>query len=494
MTMEKDEIFFWSIFSFIGGVACGSFFDPTLPLTLLLGSAVGIAVWTVFPKKEVLWCGLFFLVWWSGAWISLEARQATATLPALEEGVSGIVRIVSDPEEHDFFRRTLLRFETCERGRCPEMRVLWQAPLSFRETAGTRLSFSCHVERPKNFTPDFDYQMFLAKDSIGYVCVKAENVQVLEMDWRGKLRSFLYVPKHLIEHALSQMLTEPEAGLAKGLLLGGDNYLPRSLKESFTTVGLSHMIAVSGYNIMLIAEMLLVLGLFCGLWRRQAIWTALVGIAFFIIMIGMPASAARAGTMASIVFIALQTGRLARPVNTLLFAGGVMLLINPLLLRYDLGFQLSFLATLGILWVVPYYERFAPRNSILKKFGEVLVMTLAVELFVLPIILFSFHTFSLLIIVGNFLVLLVPFIMATAFVAALLFLILPGAHMFLAWLSFGMLTLITRSVEWLGAMRGASVTIDNFGVWQMVLWYGILGLCIFLLSKYVSLKQYGQKV
>ncbi|MFZ3031672.1 MAG: ComEC/Rec2 family competence protein [Candidatus Moraniibacteriota bacterium] len=492
--MEKDEVFFWGILSFIIGVACGSFFDPMFLPILLLGSAVGIAILLVFQKKEVVWCGLFFLVWWSGMWLSLEARHRAEHLPVLEETVAGTARIISDPEERDFFRRVLLRFETCESGSCPEMRVFWQAPLSFREAAGTRLSFACRLERPKNFTPEFDYQMFLAKDGIGYTCVKAERTERLAADWQGRARAFLYMPKHLIEGALSQILTEPEAGLAKGLLLGGDNYLPRALKDDFTRVGLSHMIAVSGYNIMLIAEMLLFLGLACGLWRRQAVWAALIGIIFFIIMIGMPASAARAGTMASIVFIALQTGRLARPVNALLFACAVMLLLNPLLLRYDLGFQLSFLATLGILWVVPYYERFAPRNNILKKFGEVVVMTVAVELFVLPIILFSFHTFSLLIIIGNFLVLLVPFVMVTAFVGALLFLIFPGAHMLAAWLSFGILTLITQSVEWLGSIPEASIVVEQFGIWQLLLWYVILGVGIYLLSKYVSSERYEKRI
>lgn len=492
--MEKDEVFFWSILSFIVGIAYGSFFEPVSLPFLLLGSAVGIAILLVFQKKEVVWCGLFFLVWWNGAWLSLEARQRAEHLPVLEETVAGTVRIISDPEERDFFRRVLLRFETCESGRCPDTLVFWQAPLSFREAAGTRVTFLCRLERPKNFTPEFDYQMFLAKDGIGYLCAKAERVDILETDWQGKARASLYVPKHLIESALSQILTEPEAGLAKGLLLGGDNYLPRALKESFTRVGLSHMIAVSGYNIMLIAEMLLFLGLWLGLWRRQAVWTALIGIVFFIIMIGMPASAARAGTMASIVFIALQTGRLARPTNALLFAGGVMLLFNPLLLRYDLGFQLSFLATLGILWVVPYYGRFAPRNNILKKFGEMMVMTIAVELFVLPIILFSFHTFSLLIIIGNLLVFLVPWIMAASFVASLLFLMLPGAHLFLAWISFVMLAAITRSVEWLGSIPEASITIEDFGIWHLLLWYVILGVGVFLLSKYVSSERYEKRI
>jgi competence protein ComEC len=170
-----------------------------------------------------------------------------------------------------------------------------------------------------------------------------------------------------------------------------------------------------------------------------------------------------------------------------------MLLFNPLLFRYDLGFQLSFLATLGILWVVPYYERFAPEGLITKKLGEVLVMTFAVELFVLPVILFSFHTFSPLVIIGNFLVFLVPLAMMISFGAVLLFFIFPGAHLLFAWVSFGLLTTMTRSVEWLGSFRGASITAESFGLWALIGWYLALGILVAGLGRLYAEKTYGQK-
>src|SRR6185369_8439273 len=92
--------------------------------------------------------------------------------------------------------------------------------------------------------------------------------------------------------------------------------------------------------------------------------------------------------------------------NALLLAASLMLFIHPLLLRYDLGFQLSFLATLSIILSVPFLDRFLQDDFIGKSLVEIIFMTCAVELFVLPIILFSFHTFSPLVFIGNFLVLL----------------------------------------------------------------------------------------
>lgn len=481
--MEKDEVFLWSVLSFTVGVAIGSFFVPPLVVLFLCSGALAIAVFSVFPKKEVAFISLIVLLWFLGAHLALEARETFQSLATVPGATQGNVRIMIDPVERDFFRQTVVRFETCESGHCPETNALWQAPLSFVAEAGALIAFSCRLELPKNFTPGFDYRMYLAKDGIGYVCTKAERASVLPRDIPGRLRAFLYVPKHTLERSLSQILSEPEAGLAKGLLLGGDNYLPQAQKEAFTHIGLTHIIAVSGYNITLIAEMLLTAGLFLGLWRKQAVWGALLGIVFFIIMIGLPASALRAGAMAGIVFVAFQTGRLARPENALLFVGGAMLFFNPLLFRYDLGFQLSFLATLGILWVMPYSLYFVPKNVLLRKIVEVLSMTGAVLLFVLPISLFSFGTFSPLIIVGNFLVILVPFAMAASFVAAVLFLLVPGAHLFVAWIAFGLLTLITRGVETLNTIGGARIMVEGFGSMHLIVWYSVLAIGIMVCQR-----------
>ncbi len=484
--MQKDQVLFAAVVSFIGGIFAGSFF--TLPVAFIfLGLALLVSVGVVFPGRSIRVSTLLFVIFFGGSLLASEAKERVLSWSPPGK-VSGEVRIVANPEDRDFSRQVLLIFERCDEGECPQARVLWQAPLSFQGEAGARLSFSCILELPKNFDSEFDYRMFLGKDGIGFLCLKADKAVLLESDVLGRLRRLLYVPKHILEGALGQAISEPEAGLAKGLLLGGSTYLPSSLQDAFTRIGLSHMIAVSGYNITIIAQLLLALGLLLGLWRRQAISFALIGIVLFIIMIGLPASAVRAGAMASIVFIALQLGRLAQPVNALLFAGAVMLLFHPLLLRYDLGFQLSFLATLALLWVAPYQERLQPKNLLLRPVVEILLMTVAVELFVLPIILLSFHTASLLILAGNFLVVLVPIAMALSFVAALLFLLVPALSVFVAWSAYAALSLITRSVEWLGSFGNMSVTVGQFGSSQLILWYGILGISTVCL-KYFFLKR-----
>ena len=492
--MRKDQIFFWSIISFVGGVMNGSFFIVQLP-AILLCVAIYIAIYSVFPRKTIGIAGILLMMWTGGTFLTLhKIQEFVEETYFYGEEITGIVRIVADPEEKAFFQKIIVHFESCENKRCPKKDILWQAPRTFTLEAGDRFSFSCLLEEPKNFDLNFDYRMFHVKAGISAVCQKATQAEILvEKDTSGTLFALLYKPKHAFEKSLSQSITEPEAGLAKGLLLGGDDYLPRSLDDMFKRLGLTHIVAVSGYNITIIAECFLIVGIALGLWRKQALWAALVIIALFILMIGAPASAVRAGVMAFVVFGALQTGRLSRSVNTLLLAAGIMLLFNPLLLRYDIGFQLSVLATLGIIISSSWQEYYLPHEFFGKSFVEIILMTIAAEIFVLPVILFNFQMFSPLMLVANSLLLpLVPYAMGLSFVAASAFLVLPGLHVIFSWIAYAVLLSMTRLVEVFGGLSFASLVASHFGVLALITWYGVLFFVIVKGEQYRKRKIYAQ--
>lgn len=485
----------WALFgavSFIGGVGLGSFF-AVRPEIVLVAAALWVAAASVFQKKDVLVGGGLLLLCVAGA---AQAHHAADQFRSgqMPGGVyAGTVRIVADPEERSFYRRVILRGEDCIGPFCPKEDILWQAPLAFSAEAGALLDFSCTLALPENFDPAFDYRMFLAKDGIGYVCQKAERAEVLAGNGiESFLRSWLYRPKHALEDALSRSISDPEAALGKGLILGGDRHLPERLQDLFARIGLSHIVAVSGYNIAIIAQGVLVLGIGAGLWRRRAVWVSLISIVLFVLMIGAPSSAVRAAVMAGIAFLAAQSGRLSRPVATLLFAAAVMLMANPLLLRYDIGFQLSFLATLAIIIASSWEAEFLPHGFRGKWFAETVWFSLMAELFVLPVILFQFHAFSPLMLFSNALILpLVPYAMLFSFLSALAFLILPGAHLIFAWIAYPILTAITRIPEMLGTLPWASLPVQDFGIAALALWYlvlfsGIVGINQYARNKYRS--------
>ena len=126
-----------------------------------------------------------------------------------------------------------------------------------------------------------------------------------------------------------RLIPAPQSGLLIGLLLGGDGQLPKTVQDNFSKTGMTHIVAVSGYNVTIIAEYLMLFFLFLGLWRRQAFWVSILGIFLFVLMVGFPSSAVRAGVMGMLLLWAMKNGRLANSQNAIVFSAAVMLLINP---------------------------------------------------------------------------------------------------------------------------------------------------------------------
>lgn len=465
----------------------GSFFVVSWWIILLFISLF-IAVVAVFPQKKLVVFVVPLGVFVFGI-ISVQSALEHYREGVLQpKEVSGTFRVVSVPEEKSFYKQVILRGEACLNERCPAEKILWQAPIAMEVGIGARVAFVCQLEIPKNFDPEFDYRMFLAKDTIGYSCPKALQAELLPEDTLARVIRYLFFPRRAFETALNKSLPQPEAGLAMGLIIGGNNRLPDTLQQAFVTAGLSHIVAISGYNIALIAQGLVFFGIAIGLWRRQALWSAIIGIILFIVLVGAPASAVRAGVMGCSLFMALFFGRLSRGINMLLLAGAVMLFFQPLLLRYDVGFQLSFLATLAITLSAPYIEHWLPKEFFGKSVVEIALMTFSVELFVLPLIAYQFHLFSPFALLMNMLLLpLVPYAMATAFVAGICFFLLPGLHILPATLAYGFLRIITLAVERLSMVRGAQIDV-SLSPTALFFWYTCLFFVILGIRKYYSRK------
>jgi len=159
-------------------------------------------------------------------------------------------------------------------------------------------------------------------------------------------------------------------------------------------------------------------------------------IIFYVAMIGSPASAVRAGIMGFLVLLAMYVGRLSRLDYTLVLSGVVMLLFNPLLVIADAGFQLSFLAVLGMIYLYPVFNRwlekfYEGRPAIIKIIGETTALTVAAQVFTAPILIFGFHQISLVAPLANLFALwAAPFIMTCAFIAMALSAIIPAAAIY----------------------------------------------------------------
>lgn len=205
-------------------------------------------------------------------------------------------------------------------------------------------------------------------------------------NWRGRL-----------EVLVNKTLPLNQAGILNGILFGSQSQIPYELKKQMNAAGIRHIVAVSGMHIVIFSQILVWLFLRLGFFRQKALILALGFIWLYIIFIGFPASAVRAGIMGTLLLIAQILGRQNSAGYALVLAGALMLLLNPLWLKKDLGFQLSFLATMGIVYLMPFFEFYLNKVKIFKLFGldNLLAMTFSAQIFTLPLSLFSFGYISL---------------------------------------------------------------------------------------------------
>ena len=272
-----------------------------------------------------------------------------------------------------------------------------------------------------------------------------------------------------IELTINKTLPEPQSSLLAGLLLGIRREMPASLLEDFSRTGTTHIIALSGYNITIVASVLMAFFGFLTIPRRHSFWLAIIGIVFFVWLAGFQVSLIRAAIMGVLVLVAIRSGRLYSVTNALVFAGALMVLWDPFILLHNVSFQLSFLATMGIIYLFPFF----------KRFGEILGMTLAAQFMVLPLIGYYFSEFSLISPLANILILpVIPVTMLFGFFSTLAgFLWVPLAQILSipAWL---LLTYQIKVVEILSRVPFASLELPQFHWLWLVFLYVIILLWI----------------
>ena len=217
--------------------------------------------------------------------------------------------------------------------------------------------------------------------------------------------------------AFTRVLPEPEAGLAAGILIGLRDRVDRDLAADFTTAGVSHVVAISGWNIAIVAAAIAAM---CGrLGRRRRSIVTILAIVAYVAFAGASASVVRAAMMAGVVLLARETGRAGRAAAALGWAATLLLIADPDLIG-DAGFQLSSLAAAGLIaWATPItaWIDSLGRGRLPRWLAESLGVSLAAQAATLPIILVSFGRLALLSPMVNLLV--VPLV-APAMAAGLL--------------------------------------------------------------------------
>jgi competence protein ComEC len=365
-------------------------------------------------------------------------------------------------------------------------RLLVWMPRGIDAGSGDRLRVRTKVELAEDFE-GFAYRDYLARQGVGAigrprsaeVVARASGVGALLAGMRGALLG-----------GLNGLVPEPEAALGAGILLGVRASIAPEINDAFATAGLTHVVAISGWNIAIVAA--LVAALARPLERRPGgRWTSAVvaaaTVAGYVLLTGASPSVVRAALMAGCMLVARLGGSRAHAASALELAAVVMLLVAPPVL-WDVGFQLSLLATAGLIWFgAPVERRLAGWPGWIR---EPVALTLAAQLTTLPVILVNFERLSLVAPIAN--VLVVPFVpMAMLFsaVAAVTGLLVPVAPVpfvddALAWFAGGAAWLVLRVIVTLGSVVASMpyAAVDaSLPAPIAVAWLPILGLATWAL-------------
>ena len=342
------------------------------------------------------------------------------------------------------------------------------------------------LARPENFSTatgnEFDYVNYLAKEDIYYQLnfASAEKIssglpaQTGQGSW---LKNSLFAFKNTFISKINLLIKEPESALLGGLLLGAKNSLGKELQTDFRSAGVSHIVALSGYNITIVAMGIMAILSF--LPRTSSLSFGALGIILFAIMTGGTATVMRAALMALLVLFAKSTNRKYDITRALLLAGFFMLIQNPKILVFDISFQLSFLSTLALIYVSPLVEK--KMTFITEKYHlrELMVATVATQIFVLPFIFYKMGMLSVFALFTNLLILpVIPLIMFLGFAVGSFGFISTFLAVPFAFICSLLLSYVLKIIEFFSHLPFATITVKNFPLSLTIIIYLIFAIII----------------
>jgi len=517
IVMTASKIFLYLCLAFIVGIFFSSFFD--IPRLFLPGFLIlGLAIISVFWKyKKMAVFGFCVLVLVLGIW-----REQTAEFGIINNGL----RALNDSKETVILIGTIVK-EPDIRGtnikltiREEETKSIVLATVSrYPEYHyGDELKLIGLLETPFE-SEGFAYKDYLAKDGI-YSVIYYPKVELLKEKNYTDIFSIIFGKVLEFKKSLSEIMRQnippPQSSLLAAIILGDQSVMSGcsqketeiakekgetclKLKEKLNITGVRHITSVSGMNIVILSGVLMWLGIALGLWRGQAFYFAIIMIILYIFLVGAPASAVRAGIMGGLFLFAQKVGRLSAAGRMLTMAAAFMLTENPLLLKSDIGFQLSFLATFGMIYCMPIFQQWfslirnpehSPLKEIVLSLKGLLAMTLAAQVFTLPILIYNFGYFSQVSPITNILIVpLLSCIMILGIVFALVGIVWPWLGWVLSLPVWVLLTFVVAVIDYFSQVSWASRTMDISWVWLAVS-YLILGFIVWRLNKFYSVPSF----
>ncbi len=405
-----------------------------------------------------------------------------------------LVGVVSEPPDvrdtYTNLRVQVEQYTPIDKSRFTSVRgtLLARVSTSASFAYGDRIRLQGKLQAPPE-NEDFSYREYLARQGI-YSYMAYPSTTALQAGQGNPILSILYSFRQKAVDVVYTLFPDPEASLIAGIVLGEQTGISPGLQEAFRLTGTSHIIVISGFNITIIA------GLFTMVFSRilgryRGALAAAVGIILYTLLVGANAAVVRAAILGLLTLLGHLIGRRQTGLNSLTFVAGVMTAITPTVL-WDVSFQLSFAATLGIMlyaepmtdWFTRMASRLLPQDKAEKlagPVGEYFLLTLAAQITTLPLMVYYFKRLSLTTLIANPLILPAqPALMVLGGLAILTGLVFHPLGQLFAWAAWPFAGYTIRMVEWLASIPQGSIVLGQVAPFVLLLFYAILFAVTFL--------------
>jgi len=481
--MLKDRVLYLGCFGFATGVLLRSFVRVDLGGIVFIGLVYIFLIFLspiIVKKNHDVSISIFALAFLLGI---LRFHIADVPPPAAFEAQAGknvsiSALIVDEPAKNG--DKVKLIVETGDetgakidiKGPKTGIVVFSKTDLGFHY--GDEIEISGKLEKPANFMTDqdmeFDYVNYLRKDGIFYA-MHDPKIEILSSGHGNPVKRALFSVRESFDAAIGKAVPAPESIVLGGIILGERYAFSQSLRQSFMDTGTIHIVTIGGYHVTLVARW--IMDIFSFLPKYAGIGAGVISIFLYVIVTGGAETSIRAGIMATLALVAGATGRMYMAGRALIIAATAMIFINPFVLAYDVSFELSFIATIAIIFLSPMIEPYFQWIP-WKWLRDIVAITSSMYFFALPFVLYRMGNLSLVALPANILIVpLMPLSMISGFMTGFAGLVSPAFAVLPGKVAYALLHYQITAIGTLAHLPFAAVAIQNFSLPFVVLVYAV---------------------
>lgn len=441
------------VFGIVFAVLFSNFIKVSVPIILFSILILSFVLFFQFLKKnQFIILIIIFLISLSLTFWRINSLQYFPKIPNFnEQKIELIGEVSGEIDIRSFNSRLIVLIEkiNLENAQIKTNEKIIVITNHFPEyETGDKIKIYGKIQLPDNFENEngieFDYINFLAKDDIHSMMYYAK-IELLDRPKFNLNRNIFSIKNSFLEKA-QKIMPSPESELLGGILLGTKRSLGEDLEEKFRIVGLIHIVVLSGYNITIIAE-----AIFRSLSFLPRIASASLGIIsiiIFSIMVGSGATVIRSTIMTILALVARLSNQNYNVNRALFFAGSLMILHNPQILLHDPSFQLSFMATIGLINISDFTKKFLKFLPEKFEIREITSATLSTQIAVLPLLTKMTGEISVVAPIVNIITLqVIPITMLLGFIAGIAAFINETLGLVLGFVPFLFLNYILKIVD-----------------------------------------------